>query len=117
MRALLVTLIAALAAIGCAARLRPAAPAITAIGVHFVVAQPQARMVAVAGTFNQWSATAHPMSRASARGVWTATVPIGAGEHRFMYVVDGTQWISPPHADDYEDDGFGSRNGVISVPR
>jgi 1,4-alpha-glucan branching enzyme len=113
---MLAAVVAALTAPACAARLRPAAPAVTAAGVRFVVAQPEATAVAVAGTFNQWSASAHPMTRASARGVWTATVPLGAGDHQFMYVVDGTRWISPPHADDYVDDGFGARNGVVSVP-
>lgn len=108
--------VAVLAAPACAARLRPAAPAVTAAGVRFVVVQPDATTVAVAGTFNEWSASAHPMTRASARGVWTATLPLSAGDHHFMYVVDGTQWISPPHADDYADDGFGAMNGVISVP-
>ena len=30
------------------------------------------------------------------RGVWTIVVQLPPGEHLFMYVVDGTQWISPP---------------------
>jgi 1,4-alpha-glucan branching enzyme len=113
-RIALVTAIAA--AVACAARLRPAAPAPTAAGVRFVVQRPGARSVAVAGTFNEWSAAAHPMTATDTIGIWTATVPLPAGDHRFMYVVDGTEWVSPPHADEYEDDGFGSRNGVINVP-
>jgi hypothetical protein len=42
-------------------------------------------------------------------------VPLPPGEHQFMYVVEGTQWVSPPHADDYVDDGFGTRNGIVVV--
>ncbi len=38
-----------------------------------------------------------------------------AGEHKFMFVVDGEQWMVPPLAEDYVDDGFGSRNGVVIV--
>jgi 1,4-alpha-glucan branching enzyme len=103
------------ASVACAARLRPAAPAQTPSGVRFVVQRSTARTVAVAGTFNEWSTSAHPMHAATS-GIWTATVPLPPGDHRFMYVVDGAEWVSPPHADEYEDDGFGSRNGVISVP-
>lgn len=47
--------------------------------------------------------------------VWTLVVPLPPGEHLFMYVVDGTQWITPPLADDFLDDGFGSKNGVVVV--
>jgi 1,4-alpha-glucan branching enzyme len=104
------------ASVACAARLLPAAPMPTAAGVRVVVQHAGARTLAVAGTFNDWSTSAHPMIAAAADGIWTATVPLPPGDHRFMYVVDGTEWISPPHADEYDDDGFGSRNGVISVP-
>ena len=38
-----------------------------------------------------------------------------AGEHLFMFVADGNRWITPPLADDFVDDGFGSRNGVVIV--
>jgi hypothetical protein len=32
-----------------------------------------------------------------------------------MYVVDGIQWISPEVAEDFVDDGFGVKNGVVVV--
>jgi hypothetical protein len=32
-----------------------------------------------------------------------------------MFVIDGERWITPPLADDFVDDGFGSRNGVVVV--
>ncbi len=35
----------------------------------------------------------------------------------FMFVVDGKQWVSPPMAEDYADDGFGARNGIVVVRR
>lgn len=69
----------------------------------------------MAGTFNQWSPTAHPLVRTPSSGVWTTVVALPPGEHQFVYVVDGAQWIAPPQADDYVDDGFGSRNGVVVV--
>jgi 1,4-alpha-glucan branching enzyme len=90
-------------------------PVMTPGGVQFAVMLREARSVAVAGNFNQWAAASHPLARQSASGVWTAIVKLPPGEHLFMYVVDGTQWISPPAAEDYADDGFGARNGVVIV--
>jgi 1,4-alpha-glucan branching enzyme len=87
----------------------------TPAGVQFVLAHPAARSVAVAGSFNQWSASSHPLARSSGRGSWTATVLLPPGEHTFMYIVDGTRWVTPPAAEDYVDDGFGARNGVVVV--
>mgnify|MGYP001574864520 CR=1 FL=1 len=113
--ALAATSVAAIVGASCAATFRPAAPVVTPSGVRFVLIQPAARSVALAGTFNQWSATSHPLARDGSRGLWAVVVPLPPGEHLFMYVVDGTQWISPPLAGDYVDDGFGAKNGVMVV--
>ena len=103
-----------LLASACAARAR-LEPLVTRDGVRFAVDQPAAHTVAVAGTFNGWSATSHPMMPDASRRRWTATVSLPPGEHLFMYVVDGS-WVTPPQAADYVDDGFGARNGVVVVP-
>ena len=99
---------------GCAAR-TSLGPLVTRDGVRFSLEQPAAQAVAVAGTFNGWSRSAHPMTRDGARGRWTVVVSLPPGEHLFMYVVDGA-WVAPPQAADFVDDGFGSRNGVVVVP-
>ena len=98
----------------CAAR-TSLGPIATPDGVRFSLEQPAAQAVAVAGTFNGWSRTAHPMTRDGSRGRWTAVVALPPGEHLFMFVVDGA-WMTPPEAIDFVDDGFGSRNGVVVVP-
>ena len=100
---------------GACATARPAAPAVTPSGVRFVLIHPGARSVALAGSFNQWSASSDLLTR-DPRGAWTIVVTLPPGEHLFMYVVDGSQWISPPLATDYVDDGFGAKNGVVVVP-
>ena len=108
--------IVAIAACGsCASALGPVAPAVTPDGVRFVLAHPDARSVAVAGSFNQWSTVSHPLAPTNTPGVWIAVVPLPPGEHLFMYVVNGDRWISPPLAEDYAADGFGSRNGIVVV--
>lgn len=48
-------------------------------------------------------------------GRWGLVVPLGSGEYLFMYVIDGQQWLTPPRAEDYLADGFGNRNGVVTV--
>ena len=87
----------------------------TPSGVRFSLVRPDATSVALAGPFNQWSASAHLLSRDGTKGVWTLVVPLPPGEHLFMYVVNGTQWVTPPLADDFVDDGFGAKNGVVIV--
>jgi 1,4-alpha-glucan branching enzyme len=91
------------------------APVATPAGVRFTLVHAEATSVAVAGTFNQWSVSSHPLSREGTSHVWTGTVPLPPGEHLFMFVVNGTQWITPPLADDFVDDGFGAKNGVVLV--
>ena len=108
---------AALAAVvvsaSCAAAIADRAPLETPGGVRFTFANAAATSVAVAGTFNEWSATANPLARTGK--VWSALVMLPPGEHLFMYVVDGA-WVTPPQATDFVDDGFGARNGVVVVP-
>ena len=110
-----VAMLVALGSLSCAAATSPVAPVATPAGVRFVLANAEALSVALAGSFNQWSASSHPLRREKSRGVWTVVVTLPPGEHLFMYVVDGTRWISPPGAEDYVDDGFGARNGVVIV--
>jgi hypothetical protein len=104
----------------------PAAPVIPAavplaaaatpdtVFVHFELAAPQARTVAVAGSFNGWKVGALEMSRGS-DGIWSVTVPLPVGEHHYEFVVDGTRWVPDPTAHVQVDDGFGGRNSVIVV--
>lgn len=89
-------------------------PVVTPDGVRFTLEHAAAKSVSVAGDFNDWSPSAHPLTR-NGSGRWSVVVALPAGEHKFMFVVDGEQWIVPPLAEDYVDDGFGSRNGVVIV--
>lgn len=88
---------------------------VTPDGVRFMLTQPDAQSVAVAGSFNGWSTAVHALARSGSKDVWSALVPLAPGEYLFMYVVDGTRWVSPPLAEGYVDDGFGSRNGIVVV--
>jgi 1,4-alpha-glucan branching enzyme len=91
------------------------APTATPSGVRFSLVRADAKSVALAGSFNQWSSSSHPLVRVETSNLWMLVVPLPPGEHLFMFVVDGTEWIAPPFADDFVDDGFGSKNGVVIV--
>lgn len=82
--------------------------------VRFELIAPEARTVAVAGSFTGWRTDALPMVR-GASGVWSVTVPLPVGEHRYDFVVDNTRWVPDPTAHSQVDDGFGGRNSVIVV--
>ena len=114
-KAFVAATIAAGVSVSCAASIAPAAPVVTPAGIRFALMRPEARSVALAGSFNQWSSSSHPLARERSRGAWTIIVSLPPGEHLFMYVVDGTEWLSPPLAEYYVDDGFGAKNGVVVV--
>jgi hypothetical protein len=82
--------------------------------VRFELAAPRAHSVSVAGSFNGWRVGALTMTR-DAAGMWSVTVPLPVGEHRYDFVVDSTQWVPDPTAHAQVDDGFGGRNSVIVV--
>jgi hypothetical protein len=92
----------------------PVTRATDTVFVHFEIVAPDARSVAVAGSFNEWSATALPLVR-GATGSWSVTVALPVGEHQYQFVVDGRLWRPDPTAHAQVDDGFGGRNSVIVV--
>jgi len=75
---------------------------------------PQARHVAVAGTFNKWKVDTHVLKKES-NGLWTINLPLKPGAHTYMFVVDGKAWVPDPNAQSYDDDGFGQKNSVVRV--
>ncbi|MFO0706593.1 MAG: isoamylase early set domain-containing protein [Nitrospira sp.] len=110
-----IVLVGALALSACAATLMPDLPKPIEGGVRFTLLAPEATAVYVVGSFNGWVKGATPMKRANGAGLWVAEVKMPAGEHTFMYLVDGRRWVVPPLAEDFVTDGFGQTNGVVMV--
>lgn len=90
-------------------------PQATPQPVQFTLSAPGVQSVAVAGSFNSWSTTAHPMTQAGSDGIWSTVIALPVGEYKFMYVIDGRRWVTPPVAKELVDDGFGQVNGVLVV--
>ena len=82
--------------------------------VQFSLEAPGATSVAVAGDFSGWN-PAYQLSDSDGDGIWTGRIPVQPGVHTYMFVVDGSEWITDPRAERYQDDGFGNRNAVLAV--
>ena len=90
----------------------PAASAPPQILVQFRLDAPNATGVALAGNFTDWQPR-YQLTR-TAGGVWTVTVPLTQGVHKYAFVVDGHTWKPDPLAPSV-DDGFGGANSQIAV--
>ena len=82
-------------------------------GSTFRVWAPNAEQVFVAGTFNHWSQTAHPLGRED-HGYWSTDVPgAKAGDH-YKYVIDNSgSWRIDPYARDVTSS---AGNSIIHEP-
>jgi hypothetical protein len=85
------------------------------IHTRFIVKAPQARMVSLAGDFNNWRRDELRLIKAEAEDVWTVTVPLKPGRYKYMFIVDGQTWQTDPLAESYEQDGFGHQNAVVEI--
>ena len=82
--------------------------------VQFALEAPSAQSVAVAGDFDGWTGS-HTLDDADGDGVWTGRVPLQPGVHAYMFLVDGSTWMTDPRAQRYSEDGFGNRNAILAV--
>lgn len=67
--------------------------------VRLILEAPEARRVAVAGDFNDWSVEATPLTRDEGSRRWSVTLALRGGAHRYAFVVDGTRWVPDPRAE------------------
>lgn len=81
---------------------------------------PVAGGVCVAGTFNDWSPTATPLTR-RADGTWAVHLDLPPGRHEYKFVVDG-EWCCEPGCETaYHGcpkcvpNPFGTMNRVVEV--
>lgn len=92
----------------------PSADQDMVVYVQFALEAPGAQSVAVAGDFDGWEAS-HVLEDVDGDGVWTGRIPLQPGVHTYMFLVDGSDWITDPRAQRYQEDGFGNRNAVLAV--
>lgn len=82
--------------------------------VQFVLNAPGASSVAVAGDFDGWEGS-NLLADPDGDGIWSGRIPVKPGVHAYMFLVDGSTWITDPQAERYAEDGFGNRNAILAV--
>jgi hypothetical protein len=82
--------------------------------VQFILEAPGARTVSVGGDFDAWEGS-FALEDPDGDGMWTGRVPLEPGLHTYMFLVDGSEWITDPRAERYADDGFGNRNALLAL--
>lgn len=83
--------------------------------VQFSLEAPGATRVDLVGDFNEWAPTI-ALEDLDGDGVWIASVPLQPGVHEYMFVLDGSTWVTDPSAELHVDDGFGQENAVVAIP-
>ncbi|MGM0409356.1 MAG: alpha amylase N-terminal ig-like domain-containing protein [Bacillota bacterium] len=73
--------------------------------------------VHLAGSFNDWSKSADPMTDENDDGLYTITKSLKPGEYTYKFVVNGNKWVRDPNNKKTVDDGFGGVNSVLEVEK
>ena len=80
---------------------------------RFVLFEPAARQVELAGSFTGWQRIA--MQPIGESGYWELNMPVPSGEHRFAYILDGNRQMADPTVRATEKDDFGGENSILNV--
>jgi hypothetical protein len=83
------------------------------ISVAFNLKIPEARTVAVVGTFNGWKPKGYEMQFNPEKRIWSLTLQLPEGRYEYAFLVDGQRVLPDPEASLYQDDGFGNENSVM----
>jgi len=80
---------------------------------RFVIYQPDAKGVELAGSFSSWKRI--PLKHAGSSGYWEITLELPEGDHRFSYIIEGSRRMADPTIAVREADDFGGDNSILSV--
>lgn len=88
-------------------------PATGVCNNRFVLFEPAAAQVELAGSFTGWQRVS--MTRAGSSGYWELNLQVPSGEHRFAYILDGDRQMADPTLPASEKDDFGGQNSILNV--
>jgi hypothetical protein len=80
---------------------------------RFVIYQPDAKQVELAGSFSGWKKI--PLRHDGQSGYWETTLELPTGEYRFSYIIEGGQRLTDPTIAVREIDDFGGENSILRV--
>ena len=69
--------------------------------------------VHLAGSFNDWSKTSHPMAEKD--GVYIITLDLDAGIYEYKFLVNDVWTLDPDPARDWTQNAFGTLNSLLRV--
>jgi 1,4-alpha-glucan branching enzyme len=75
---------------------------------------PGARSVTLAGDFNDWNVSAHPMIYDAHLEVWTVALQLESSRYEYKFFVDGRNWWNDPNARTVPN-VWGSENSYLDV--
>jgi 1,4-alpha-glucan branching enzyme len=81
--------------------------------ITFSLHAPNARSVALAGSFDGWEQNPVPLKRQK-NGLWKTTLALGPGTYEYRFLVDG-QWCDDPECSSRVPNPFGAENCVRVV--
>lgn len=83
--------------------------------ITFSLEYPGAKQVYVAGDFNNWNTSSHPMNK-TGNGSWNKSLLLHEGSYEYKFLVDD-QWEIDPNNERACENCFGSRNNIVRVVR
>ncbi len=81
--------------------------------VLFRLSDAGACRVYLAGSFNAWDPTAHPLKK-DKRGLWKTSIILDPGIYQYRFVVDG-EWKADPYPSGRRMDGSITYHSVLVV--
>jgi hypothetical protein len=86
----------------------------TRLGVMFAQPLGRTRQISIAGDFNQWSPTSHPMAANRTLGIFELCIQLKPGRARYRLVIDGV-WSDDAYNSQFEVTPDGERTNIVSV--
>jgi len=95
----------------------PISPHIAPKEISFYYYNPDAREVALIGSFNDWQTQDGEMYEIRP-GLWEGVLDAQArGRHRYKFLIDRSRWTHDPENPLRIEDGFGGFNSLITIDR
>jgi len=80
---------------------------------EFSLLAPEVRTAFIAGSFNQWNSSSHPLTK-DKQGVWKISFLLNPGEYEYRFFVDG-KWQNDPNCLSLVENPFGTLNCLRMV--
>jgi len=81
--------------------------------VSFIFPKTEAKVVQIAGEFNNWDPAKTSLKK-DKQNRWTTSFPLKAGSYQYKYVVDG-EWVTDPSNQQVAETEIGGTNSIITV--